>query len=169
MNARLFNAVNLYRCSALIFVLFAAGHTLGFLHFVAPTPEGRDVFARMTSVQFDVDGHAYTYGKFYQGFGLFITASQLFFAYLCWVLSRLARDVRNFPLSLSWTFAALQFVGIVLSLRYFSPPPAVLSAVLTLMLAAADVRVRKERSRLLFREASGAAGETATGLSPHIK
>jgi hypothetical protein len=33
-------ATLLYRISAFVLVLFAAGHTLGFLKFKAPTPEG---------------------------------------------------------------------------------------------------------------------------------
>lgn len=156
MTARLLTATALFRFSAVMFVLFALGHTIGFLQFVAPTPEAREVFSRMVSVQFEIHGNSFSYGKFYQGFGLYITASQLFFAYFALVLGRLAGRAENFPLSLGWSFAALQFVGTILSLRYFSPPPAVFSLVLTGLLAAAAMRVRQAQSRSHLQVSSSA-------------
>lgn len=74
-------ATLLYRISALVLVLFAAGHTLGFLQFKAPTPEGVAVQQAMDNVRFSIGGKTLTYGDFYRGFGLFCTAYLLFNAF----------------------------------------------------------------------------------------
>jgi hypothetical protein len=49
-------ATLLYRISAFVLVLFAVGHTLGFLRFKAPTPEGVAVQQAMDNVRFSVGG-----------------------------------------------------------------------------------------------------------------
>jgi hypothetical protein len=77
----------LYRISAFFLVLFAAGHTLGFMKFKAPTPEGVAVQQAMDNVRFNVGGKNLTYGDFYRGFGLFCTAYLLFGAFLAWHLA----------------------------------------------------------------------------------
>ena len=73
MKAKLF-----YRIAAVLFVLFAAGHTFGFLKFKPPTPEGIAVRDSMKNVHFRVEGRDYSYGGFYDGFGWYISAYLLF-------------------------------------------------------------------------------------------
>ena len=75
-------ATLLYRISAFVLVLFAAGHTLGFLNFKAPTPEGVAVQQAMDNVRFSLAGKNLTYGDFYRGFGLSCTVYLLFGAFL---------------------------------------------------------------------------------------
>jgi hypothetical protein len=72
----------LFRVAAVVFVLFAAGHTLGFLTFRAPTPEGRAVYDAMNQVHFTVGNTDYSYGDFYRGFGLSCSMAMLFSAFL---------------------------------------------------------------------------------------
>jgi hypothetical protein len=72
----------LYRTAAIVLVLFALGHTFGFLTLRAPSAEGRAVYDAMNIVQFVVHGRSYTYGRFYRGFGLSCTVSMLFSAFL---------------------------------------------------------------------------------------
>ncbi len=55
-------ATLLYRISAFVLVLFAAGHTLGFMKFTAPTPEGVAVQQAMDNVRFSLGGKSLTYG-----------------------------------------------------------------------------------------------------------
>jgi hypothetical protein len=60
-------ATGLYRIAAVLFVLFAVGHTYGFLSLRAPSAEGRAVFDAMNMVHFQVRGASYSYGAFYRG------------------------------------------------------------------------------------------------------
>jgi hypothetical protein len=85
-------ATLLYRISAFVLVLFATGHTLGFLTFKAPTAEGVAVQQAMDNVRFSMGGKSLTYGDFYRGFGLFCTAYLLFAAFLAWHLGTMARS-----------------------------------------------------------------------------
>ena len=85
----------LYRIAAIVFVLFALGHTYGFLSLRPPSEEARAVYAAMNTVHFVVNGRSYTYGGFYRGFGLSCTASMIFSAFLSWHLAGLARSNRR--------------------------------------------------------------------------
>jgi hypothetical protein len=96
------NATLLYRIAAFILVLFAAGHTLGFLKFKAPTPEGVAVQQAMDNVRFSLGSKSYTYGDFYRGFGLFCTAYLLFAAFLAWHLGTMARSIPQAIGALGW-------------------------------------------------------------------
>jgi hypothetical protein len=57
-------ATVLYRIASVVFVLFAAGHTVGFMTFKPPTAEGQAVQQSMDTVQFQVGGRAFTYAGF---------------------------------------------------------------------------------------------------------
>jgi len=126
-------ATLLYRISAFVLVLFAAGHTLGFMTFKAPTPEGVAVQQSMDNVRFSMGGKSLSYGDFYRGFGLFCTAYLLFNAFLAWHLGTMARNTPQAIGALGWIFFALQVIGIALSWRYFVLPPTIFSAVLAIM------------------------------------
>ncbi len=139
--SRWLSAAVLYRTAAVILVLFAAGHTFGFLSFRPPTADGLAVFDSMNRVQFTVGGVSYSYGRFYTGFGLSITASQLFSAVLAWWMGGVARRQPQELRFLAWAFVALQVAGLVLSWIYFGPGPAVFSLLLLLLLAAATLRL----------------------------
>lgn len=117
----------LFRIASVLFVLFAAGHTVGFLRFRAPTPEARAVRAAMDSAVFHVRNSALSYGGFYVGFGLFITAFLAFSAVVAWHLSRLARTDRDAIGWFGWAFFALQLASVALCVTYFSLPQAVFS------------------------------------------
>jgi hypothetical protein len=126
-------ATLLYRICAFILILFAVGHTLGFLTFKAPTPEGVAVQQAMDNTRFSIGAKTLTYGDFYRGFGLFCTAYLLFAAFLAWHLGTMARSNPQAIGALGWVFFALQLVGIALSWRYFVLPPTIFSAVLAIL------------------------------------
>ena len=132
-----------FRVTAGIMLLFAAGHTFGFLSFQPPTEEGRAVFAAMKDVHFSVGHTVFSYGGFYKGFGLSITAYQLFMAWLAWELGSMAKrgvmDVRG----IAWGMVVLQLVGVGLSLLYFSVVPAAFSMVTIFTLAVAATSMRR--------------------------
>jgi hypothetical protein len=125
-------ATVLYRIASVVFLLFALGHTYGFLSLRAPSAQGRAVFDAMNTVQFEVRGRSYTYGAFYRGFGLSCTVSMIFSAFLAWHLGELARSAPSAIGALGWVFFAVQLAGLVFSLTYFGPPPAVLSALVAI-------------------------------------
>jgi hypothetical protein len=138
-------AIWLYRIAAVLFVLFAAGHTIGFLKFVPPTPAGQAVMNAMNTVQLQ-PGAPYTYGAFYKGFGLFATAYFLFAAAVAWHLGGLSRKLPAALGSLPWIFFSLQFVGLALTWKYFPPPPVVFSALVTFCTGWAAILARPTSS-----------------------
>ena len=76
------SATLLYRIAAFVILLFAAGHTYGFLSLRVPSAEGRAVYDAMNTVHFELDGGSYSYGGFYRGLGLSCTVSLLFWGFL---------------------------------------------------------------------------------------
>jgi hypothetical protein len=121
-------SATIYRIAAAVFILFAAGHTFGFLSFRAPTVEGQAVWDAMNHVHFTQEGETFSYGGFYTGFGLSISLTMLFEAFLAWRLSVQPDGL------LGWAFCALQVANIPLSLIYFSIVPAIFTAVAALLL-----------------------------------
>jgi hypothetical protein len=115
----------LYRIAAALLVIFAGLHTIGFLSFQPPTPEGRAVLESMNTVHFQLGGKSFSYGEFYRAFGLLATVYMLFSAYIAWVLSRS-------PLKgLGWGLFAVQAAGLVLAVVYFSTPQISFSGILS--------------------------------------
>jgi hypothetical protein len=127
-------ATVLYRIAAVLLVLFAAGHTFGFLSFKPPSAEGRAVFESMNSVHFEVKGSSFSYGAFYRGFGLSITAYLLFSAFLAWYLGAMVVSSPVAASTLGWALCAVQVVSLVLSWMYFSAVPETFSAVVAICL-----------------------------------
>ena len=126
------SATVLYRIASVLLVLFAIGHTVGFVKFKPSTPEGVAVLEAMNNVHFPVKSAQFTYGQFYNGFGFFATAYLLFAAYLAWFLGNLASRNPEAIGSLAWAFVALQVTSMVLSWKYFLAPPVVFSGLLAL-------------------------------------
>jgi hypothetical protein len=126
------SATLLYRIAAVLLLLFATGHTIGFLRFKPPNAEGIAVRDSMDNVRLQVGSGKLTYGDFYRGFGLFCTLYLLFAAYLAWHLGTMAKGNPQAIGSLGWAFFAVQLVSIVLSWIYFLPPPVILSALVAI-------------------------------------
>jgi hypothetical protein len=136
------NATLLYRIASVLFLLFAIGHTLGFLTLKPPTPEALAVRDGMRSVHFQVGSGTYSYGGFYNGFGLYVTAYLLFSAFLAWQLSGLAVRFPQAIGGIGWIFFTVQLAGFALSWVYFSAAPATLSALVAMCLGAATWMVQ---------------------------
>jgi hypothetical protein len=135
-----------FRAAALVMLLFAVGHTYGFLVFRPETAEGRAVWEAMNRVRFSVGNTTFSYGGFYIGFGLFISSFYLFGAWLAWTLGSMARRGERSARTIAWGMFVLQCVGFVLSLRYFSIGPAVLSAVAALCFLMGIFSIRLAKS-----------------------
>jgi hypothetical protein len=126
-----------FRIAAILFLLFAAGHTFGFLTFRPPTAEGQQVWAAMNRVKFSVGKETFSYGEFYVGFGLAITSADLFAAWLTWTLGSLSRTAKPATTTIAWSLVAWQITWLGLMLRYFSAGPAILSFLTAVFLALA--------------------------------
>ena len=130
-----------FRIAFVVMLLMAAGHTFGFLTFRPATAEGQEVWEAMNSVHFAAKHGTYSYGEFYVGFGLFVSASYVFEAWLMWFLGRMAwRGVAE-ARAIAWALCGLQVVGVGLSLRYFAAAPAMLSLLAAVCLGMGAVRV----------------------------
>ena len=127
----------LYRVAAVLFILFALGHTIGFLTLKPPTAEALAVRDAMTNVYFQVRGAALSYGGFYTGFGLSISAYLLFSSVLAWHLSGLTVHQPQAIGILGWAFFVLQLAGLVPSWIYFAGGPVIFSSVMALCLGSA--------------------------------
>lgn len=122
----------LYRIASVLLVVFAAGHTFGFLRFQAPTAEGRAVWEGMNNVHFQIGNSTFTYAGFYNGFGLFATLYLLFATFLAWHLGNVARSHPQAIGSLGWGFFALNIGSLILCWIYFLPPPVILSGLVAI-------------------------------------
>ncbi len=132
-----------FRVTAGLMVLFAAGHTFGFLTFDPGTAEGRAVLAAMNGTHFSVGGSTFSYGEFYLGFGLTISAVQLFEAWLAWQLGSMARRGVRDARVIAWGMVVLHVIGFGLSWRYVALVPAAFSLVTALTLAMGAISMRR--------------------------
>ena len=123
------NATLLYRIAAVVFVLFAIGHTFGFLRFSPATADALAVKQAMVNVRFQIGGGSFSYGGFYRGFGLYVSVYLLFAAFLSWHLGTLARTHPDAIGALGWMFLLVQVAGVALSWMYFGKPPLLLSVI----------------------------------------
>jgi hypothetical protein len=125
-----------YRIAAILLLLFAAGHTFGFLGFRPAAPEGRAAMDAMATV-FTEDGTRFSYAGFYRGFGLDGGLALLLMAVWAWWLGSLARITPRATIVPGIAMMLFHVGGAVLALLYFPLPPVIFSVVLVLVLGAA--------------------------------
>lgn len=121
-------AKTLYRVAAVLFLLFAAGHTAGFLTFRPTAADAIAVLDGMIRVHFDLGGTSASWMGFYTGFGLFVSVYLLFSALLAWRLGSAGEAEANIVRTVGWMLFAVQVVNIGLCLRYFGPVQAAFAA-----------------------------------------
>ena len=138
-----------FRAAAVFFVLFAVGHTYGFMQFKGTTPESMAVRASMDAVRFHTDsadrGTIASFGNFYVGFGLFVT---LYFLFSAWLALRLAamtkrESARTDIAALGWPMVALMVINTVMAVKWFGGPPVVLSTIIAACLCVGTLRARQ--------------------------
>src|ERR1700686_778249 len=125
-----------YRITAVLLLLFALGHTLGFRQ--SDPKWGVDaLLGSMRSVHFDVQGFNRTYWDLFVAAGLSVGVFYLFAAILAWQLGGLPAAtlalMRASALAFALCFAAIT----VVSWRYLFIIPIVFSMVITVCLIAA--------------------------------
>lgn len=131
-------ATSLFRIASVLLLLFAFGHTVGFLKFRPPIPEGEAVRREMNNVHFQVRGKTYSYGGFYVGFGLFNTLFLVFASVLAWHLGNLAsRDPQAIG-PIGWALCLVMVGSLVLCWAWFNNIAVAFSAVLAICLGLAS-------------------------------
>jgi hypothetical protein len=129
-------ASTFYRIAAVLLLLFAVGHTLGFRQ--SDPKWGVDtLLGSMRSIHFDVQGFNRTYWDLFLAAGFSVGVFYLFAAILAWQLANLPAATLAFMRGTAWTFA-LSFAAItVVSLKYLFILPIVFSAVIAVCLISA--------------------------------
>ncbi|SRR5579871_287054 len=125
-----------YRAAAVLLLLFAAGHTWGFLQ-VDPTWRIDALVQSMKTIRFNADGFSRTYWDFFVAAGYSVGAFYLFTAVLAWQLGRLSADALAAMRPLAWAFALCFAVITIVSWGYLFILPIAFSAAITVCLAAA--------------------------------
>jgi len=148
MRASLF-----YRIAAVLLLLFAAGHTLGFRQ--SDPQWGVDaLLGSMRSIHFDVQGFNRTYWDLFVAAGFSVGVFYLFAAILAWQLGGLPPATLGLMRGTAWTFALCFAAITVVSWTYLFILPIVFSIVITLCLTAAAWLSSKQAREHLAREAS---------------
>src|ERR1700676_4047823 len=131
MKASLF-----YRIAAVLLLLFAAGHTVGFGQ--SDPKWGVDaLLGSMRSIHFDAQGFTRTYWDFFSAFGLFFSVFLLFAAVLAWQLGGLPAETFARMRRTAWALATCFAAVTGLSLKYAFTTPIVFSTMITMFLIAA--------------------------------
>ena len=125
-----------YRIAAVLLLLFAAGHTLGFRQ--SDPQWGVDaLLGAMRSIHFDLQGFQRTYWDLFVAAGFSVGVFYLFAAILAWQLGGLPVQTLARLRGVAWAFAFCFAAITVVSWRYLFILPIVFSAVVTLCLIAA--------------------------------
>lgn len=111
----------LYRTAAVVFLLFATGHTAGFLSFRPKSPEGLAVLDGMRQVHFQFGSRSGTWLNFYTGFGFFASVYMAFSIFLAWRLSNAQPGEISMARTLAWVLFGVQVANAALCYAYFGP------------------------------------------------
>jgi hypothetical protein len=131
MKASLF-----YRIAAVLPLLFAVGHTLGFRQ--SDPQWGVDaLLGSMRSIHFDMLGFNRTYWDLFEAAGFSVGVFFLFSAILAWQLGGLPAATLALMRGTAWVFALCFALITVVSCRYLFIIPIAFSSVITLCLTAA--------------------------------
>jgi hypothetical protein len=125
-----------YRIAAVLLLLFAIGHTLGFRQ---NNPDwGADaVLGSMRSIHFDAMGFNRTYWDFFSAFGFFFSVLLVFAGALAWQLSNLPAETLARIRGIAWALATCFVAVTALSWRFAFTIPIVFSVLITVCLIAA--------------------------------
>src|SRR5215467_5068038 len=129
-------ASTFYRIAAVLLLLFAIGHTLGFRQ--SDPKWGVDaLLGSMHSIHFDVQGFNRTYWDLFVAAGFSVGVLYLFAAILAWQLGSLPAATLALMRGTAWAFALCFAAITVVSWRYLFIIPIVFSIAITVCLTAA--------------------------------
>ena len=125
-----------YRIAALLLLLLAVGHTLGFRQ--SDPAWGVDaLLGSMRSIHFNVQGFNRTYWDLFVAAGFVVGVLYLFAAILAWQLGGLPAATLALMRGITWAFALCFAAITVVSWKYLFALPIAFSIVITLCLTAA--------------------------------
>ncbi len=125
-----------YRIAAVLLLLLAAGHTLGFRQ--SDPQWGVDaLLSSMRSIHFSVQGFNRTYWDLFLAAGFSVGVFFLFSAILAWQLGGLPASILARMRGIAWAFALCFAAITVVSWKYLFVIPLAFSLVITLCLIAA--------------------------------
>jgi hypothetical protein len=125
-----------YRIAAVLLLLFAVGHTLGFRQS-DPTWGVDALLSSMRSIHFEVQGFSRTYWDLFVAAGFAVGVFYLFAAILAWQLSGLPAATLALMRGTAWAFALCFAAITVVSWRYLFILPIAFSVVITFCLTVA--------------------------------
>jgi len=125
-----------YRVTAVLLLLFATGHTLGFRQS-DPTWGVDALLSSMRSTHFNVQGFNRTYWDLFVAAGFSVGVFYLFSAILAWQLGSLPPETLAHMRGILWAFALCFAAITVVSWRYLFVVPIAFSIVITVCLISA--------------------------------
>jgi hypothetical protein len=125
-----------YRIAAVLLLLFAVSHTLGFRQ-TDPAWGVDALVSSMQSIHFDVQGFSRSYWDLFIAIGFSLGALYLFAAVLAWQLGGLPAETLAVMRVTVWGLALCFAVITVLNWRYTFMFPIVFSSLITVCLTAA--------------------------------
>src|SRR6478672_8371789 len=125
-----------YRIAAVLLLLFAVGHTLGFRQS-DPAWGVDSLLGSMRSIHFEVQGSSRTYWDLFVAAGFSVGVFYLFAAVLAWQLGGLPAETLAAMRVTVWALALCFAAITVLSWRYLFLIPIVFSSAITVCLTAA--------------------------------
>ena len=124
-----------YRIAAVLLLLFAVGHTLGFRQ--SDPQWGVDaLLGSMHSLHFDVQGFHRTYWDLFEAAGFSVGIFYFFAAILAWQLGGLPLSTLATMRATTWAFALCFAAITVVSWRYLFILPIAFSILITVCLTA---------------------------------
>lgn len=151
-----------YRIAAVLLLLFAAGHTLGFRQ--SDPSWGVDaLLGSMRSIHFDVQGFNRTYWDLFVAAGFCVGVLYLFAAILAWQLGGLPVATLALMRGTTWAFALCFAAITVVSWKYLFILPIAFSILITLCLTAAAWLSARQASQPPLR-----SEEDSTGTNTRI-
>ncbi|HEY1262703.1 MAG TPA: hypothetical protein VGF06_04215 [Terriglobales bacterium] len=125
-----------FRVAAVLLLLFALGHTLGFRQ--SDPRWGVDgLLSSMRTTHFNVQGFNRTYWDLFVAAGFSVGVLYLFAAILAWQLGSLPAETLGRMRGITWAFALCFAAITAVSCRYLFVLPIVFSGVITLSLISA--------------------------------
>ena len=135
----------LYRIAAVLLLLFAVGHTLGFRQ--SDPGWGVDsLLVSMRSIHFDVQGFSRTYWDLFEAAGFSVGVLYVFAAILAWQLAGLPAATLARMRGTTWSFAVCFAVLTIVSWRFLFIIPIAFSFAITVCLTAAAWLSAKQAS-----------------------
>ena len=125
-----------YRIAAVLLLLFAVGHTLGFRQ--SDPSWGVDaLLGSMRSIHFDVQGFQRTYWDLFLAAGFSVGVFYVFAAILAWQLGGLPTATLALMRGTTWAFALCFAAITIVSWKYLFILPIAFSVAITFCLTAA--------------------------------